>query len=277
MAYPLPADADFAALYEAWDSAHADFADLAHGLTDEEWRAPTALPGWTVGDIVAHVAWIEDMLGGQVDGPHEPDWDALPHVASDFGRMIEVPVDLRRSWSRERVLAELDSAIARRRAILSEGERTADDPFIGLIGEMPLGYHLRMRTFDAWVHEQDIRDALDEPGHADSLGAQATAAHLLPGLPKIWAKGAGAQPGEVLALHVTGPLSFDRTVVIDADGRARMTDGVVDATTTLSMPWLAYLGLSCGRGDPAEWITQVTSTGDRRRADGVLAAMCITP
>lgn len=277
MTAPLPDDADFATLYAAWDSAHSDFSELAHSLTEAEWSTPTALPGWTVGDVVAHVAWIEDMLGGQVDDPHEPDWASLPHVSSDFGRFIEVPVDLRRSWSRESVLEELDAAIERRRGILGEGERSSEDPFVGLTGQMPLGYHLRMRTFDAWVHEQDIRDALDEPGHADSPGARATAAHLLPGLPKIWAKGAGAQPGESLALHVTGPISFDRTVVLDEDGRARMTDEPVPATTTISMPWLTYLGLSCGRGDPGGWIAQVTSTGDRRRADDVLAAMRITP
>lgn len=277
MAAPLPDEADFAALYDAWESSHADFAQLAHSLTDEEWSTPTALPGWTAGDIVAHVAWIEDMLGGHTDEPHEPDWASLPHATSDFGRFVEVPVDLRRSWSREQVLAELDAAIARRRAMLTEGERSADEPIVGLMGELPLGTHLRMRTFDAWVHEQDIRDAIDEPGHADSLGARATAAHLLPGLPKVWAKGAGAQPGEALALHVTGPVSFDRTVIVDDEGRAGVTSPDTPATTTIAMPWAAYVGLSCGRGDPAQWISQVTSIGDRRRADGVLAAMCVTP
>lgn len=268
MAEPLPDDASFDDLFGAWRSASADFIDLVTPLSQAEWDAPTALPGWSVGDIVAHVSWIEGMLIGEIDTPHEPDWDSLPHAVTDFGRITEVPVDLRRSWTREAVLVELADRVARRTAELEAGSRDAAQEVMGPLGPAPLGRVLRMRTLDTWVHEQDIRDALGRPGHLDTAGAQATASQLLPGLGKVWAKLAGAQPGDVLDVRITGPgIEGGAVVVVGDDGRARMVhDDLLDqagaASVTLSMPWPAYLALSCGRGDPSPWREQVQITGD---------------
>jgi uncharacterized protein (TIGR03083 family) len=221
-----------------------------------------------VGDIVAHIGWLEGMLIGEYDAPHEPDWVSLPHVQSDFGRITEVPVDLRRSWAREAVLIELADRVSRRTAELEEGPHAADAEVMGPFGPAPLGRVLRMRTLDTWVHEQDIRDALGRPGHLDTPGAQATAAQLLPGLGKVWAKLAGAQPGQVLDLRVTGPgIEGGAIVAVGEDGRARMVgDDLLDqagaATVTLTMSWPAYLALSCGRGDAQPWREQVSVSGD---------------
>lgn len=268
MATPLPEDATFDELFAAWQSASADFIDLVTPLSQAEWDAPTALPGWSVGDIVAHVGWIEGMLIGEVDPPHEPDWSSLPHAVTDFGKITEVPVDLRRSWTREAVLVELADRISRRTAELESGPRDATIEVMGPLGRAPLGRVLRMRTLDTWVHEQDIRDALGRPGHLDTLGAQATAAQLLPGLGKVWAKLAGAQPGEVLDVRIAGPgIDGGAIVTVGDDGRARVVeehllDQAGATTVTLTMSWPAYLALSCGRGDPQPWREQVVISGD---------------
>ena len=276
MAAPLPEDATFDELFAAWQSASADFIDLVTPLSQAEWDAPTALPGWSVGDIVAHVGWIEGMLIGEFDPPHEPDWSALPHAVTDFGKLTEVPVDLRRSWTREAVLIELADRISRRTAELESGARDASVEVMGPLGPAPLGRVLRMRTLDTWVHEQDIRDALDRPGHLDTLGAQATASQLLPGLGKVWAKLAGAQPGQVLDVRITGPgIEGGAIVTVGDDGRARMVgDDLLDqagaADVTLTMSWPAYLALSCGRGDAQPWRAQVGVSGDAELAARVL-------
>ena len=276
MAAPLSEDATFDELFAAWQAASADFIDLVTPLSQAEWDAPTALPGWSVGDIVAHVGWIEGMLIGEVDPPHEPDWSALPHAVTDFGKITEVPVDLRRSWTREAVLIELADRVARRTAELESGPRDATLEVMGPLGPAPLGRVLRMRTLDTWVHEQDIRDALGRPGHLDTLGAQATASQLLPGLGKVWAKLAGALPGQVLDVRITGPgVEGGAIVAVGDDGRARMVgDDLLDqagaATVTLAMSWPAYLALSCGRGEPQPWRDQVVISGDEELAGRVL-------
>jgi uncharacterized protein (TIGR03083 family) len=276
MSAPLPDDATFDQLFAAWRSASADFIDLVTPLSQAEWDAPTALPGWSVGDIVAHIGWLEGLLMGEYDAPHEPDWSVLPHVQSDFGRITEIPVDLRRSWAREAVLVELADRVARRTVELEEGRRDAAAEVMGPFGPASLGRVLRMRTLDTWVHEQDIRDALARPGHLDTMGAQATAAQLLPGLGKVWAKLAGAQPGQVLDLRITGPgIEGGSIVAVGDDGRARIVgDDLLDqagtATVTLTMSWPAYLALSCGRGDPQPWREQVMISGDEPLAARVL-------
>lgn len=276
MAAPLADDAGFDEVFAAWQSASEDFIDLVTPLSQEEWDTPTALPGWSVGDIVAHVGWIEGMLIGEFDPPHEPDWSVLPHVANDFGRITEIPVDLRRSWTREAVLVELADRVARRTQELESGARDATVEVMGPLGPAPLGRVLRMRTLDTWVHEQDIRDALGRPGHLDSVGAQATAAQLLPGLGKVWAKLAGAAPGQVLEVRITGPgVEGGALVAVGDDGRARMIeedllDQAGAATVTLTMSWPAYLAVSCGRGEPQQWRQQVTVAGDAALAERTL-------
>ena len=268
MAAPLSEHASFDELFSAWQSASADFIDLVTPLSQAEWDAPTALPGWSVGDVVAHVGWIEGMLIGEFDPPHEPDWSALPHAVTDFGKITEVPVDLRRSWTREAVLIELADRIARRTSELESGSHDASMEVMGPLGPAPLGRVLRMRTLDTWVHEQDIRDALGRPGHLDTLGAQATASQLLPGLGKVWAKLAGAGPGDVLDVRITGPgIEAGALVTVGDDGRARLIredllDQAGTPTVTLTMTWPAYLALSCGRGDPQPWRRDVRVEGD---------------
>jgi uncharacterized protein (TIGR03083 family) len=216
------------------------------------------------------------MLIGEYDAPHEPDWSALPHAQSDFGRITEVPVDLRRSWAREAVLIELADRVARRTVELEEGPHEAAAEVMGPFGPAPLARVLRMRTLDTWVHEQDIRDALGRPGHLDTPGAQATAAQLLPGLGKVWAKLAGAQPGQVLDVRITGPgIEGGSIVAVGDDARARVVgDDLLDqagtATVTLTMSWPAYLALSCGRGDPQPWRADVRISGDELLAARVL-------
>ncbi len=276
MVAPLPEDAGFDELLGAWQSASDDFLDLVTPLSQAEWDAPTALPGWSVGDIVAHVGWIEGLLMGETDPPHEPDWAALPHAVTDFGRITEIPVDMRRSWTREAVLIELAERISRRAEELAAGPHDASLEVMGPLGRAPLGIVLRMRTLDTWVHEQDIRDALGRPGHLDSAGARATAAQLLPGLGKVWAKRAGAQAGDVLEVRITGPgIEGGAIVAVGDDGRARIVgddllDQAGESTVMLEMSWPAYLALSCGRGDPTPWRDQVSVSGDPGLAERTL-------
>ena len=273
----MPDDADFDMLVGAWTSASADFSELVTSLSLQEWETPTALPGWTVGDTVAHVGWIEGILVGKVDAPHEPNWEVLPHVTSDFGRLTEVPVDLRRSWTREDVLAELAANVTDRHAALITGSHdlTAESP--GPFGPAPLGRLLRMRTLDTWVHEQDIRDALGLPGHLDTPGARVTAAQLLLGYGKVWAKLCGAYSGEVLRLRVNEPgVAFARDVVVRNNGRAEVIerqDG--PATVTLTMDWPTFLNLSCGRGDADAVREHVAIEGGASRAAIALDNFCV--
>ena len=208
------------------------------------------LPGWTVADVVAHVTSIERSLLGRQDPPHEPDWASLPHARDGFGRITEVPVDLRRSRTREEVLAEFDETMADREVALRE--LRASDP--GLVMSplgtmMPLDEMIAMRVFDTWVHEQDIRVAVGDPGHLGTAPAHMAAGRMRRALGFVWAKKVDAPVGATLQVTVTGPgVEFSDTVIRTEDGKGRPSGPVDDPTVALTMSFPGFVALTCGRG-----------------------------
>ncbi|MFN8149214.1 MAG: maleylpyruvate isomerase N-terminal domain-containing protein, partial [Candidatus Nanopelagicales bacterium] len=78
---------DLRTLLSAWEDTLHAVVELGRRLAPEQWATPTECPGWTAGDIVRHLSWVEAFLGGRQDPDHLVDWDAFPHVTSDFGRM----------------------------------------------------------------------------------------------------------------------------------------------------------------------------------------------
>jgi uncharacterized protein (TIGR03083 family) len=256
---------------DVWRQAMADFRDAA---ARAEWRHPSVLPGWTVGDVAAHVTSIERALSGHQDPAHEPDWDALPHARDGFGRITEVPVDLRRSRTREDVLAEFDDMVAEREAVLRD--LRASDP--GLVMSplgtmMPLDEMLSMRVFDTWVHEQDIRVAVGDPGHLGTAPAHMAAGRMRRALGFVWAKKVDAPVGATLRVSVTGPgVVFTDTVIRSEDGKGRPAAGVGDPTVALTMSFPGFVALTCGRG-PAE----VSIEGDQVLGERTVERLNIAP
>lgn len=257
---------------DVWRQAHEDFRAAAVAAP---WDNPTLLPGWTVGDIVAHTVWIERTALNRFDPPHTPDFDRLPHATTEFGRISEVPVDLRRSRSREEVLAELDETVADRYRVLlqTDAGATASNIFGQ---ERPIGDVLRDRIFDLWVHEQDIRVPAGDPGHLSTTAARVAAGVLIGGLGYVWAKRAGAPIGASLAVQTTAPgLELAAAVQRDDDGRARPVPVPQSPTVVLTMTFADFVALTCGRSnaDPSAVLIE----GDERLGSSVVAQLAVTP
>jgi len=272
-------DADYPALIEAWSATASDFVALAQALDDADWDRPTPCPGWSVGDVVAHIVAIDADLLGDAATPHEPDWSALPHVGeSPFSRYTETGVDSRRGRDREAVVAELADVVGRRRGQLATDDRDphTELPWIGG-GTRTLHQVLRMRTFDTWAHEQDIRSALGRPGGEGTPGAQVTAHVLASALPMVVGKRLQAAPGTTVRLVVTGAVPFERSVGIDDGGRAVFTDPVEHPTTRVEMGWMTFVALGCGRVGAEEAAAGVIITGDADLGRRMLPALRIAP
>jgi uncharacterized protein (TIGR03083 family) len=256
---------------DVWREAMADFRDAA---ARAQWRHPSVLPGWTVADVAAHVTSIERALSGLLDPAHEPDWEALPHAKDGFGRITEVPVDLRRSRTREDVLAEFDEMVVEREAALRELRASNPGLVMSPLGTMmPLDEMLAMRVFDTWVHEQDIRVAVGDPGHLGTAPAHVAAGRMRRALGFVWAKKVDAPVGATLQVSVTGPgVTFTDTVVRSEDGKGRPTERVEEPTVALTMSFPGFVALTCGRG-PAE----VSIAGDRVLGERTVHLFNIAP
>jgi uncharacterized protein (TIGR03083 family) len=259
-----------------WQESAQRVLDLTQGLTEEQWQLPTPCPGWSVGDIVAHLLDIESMLAGDERAVVEVDWASTPHVRNDLGRVTEMGVQAHRGKSREQVLTQYRDVIQRRSAQLD-----------GVTGQVP-GIHgkpvpvevvLGMRTFDTWVHEQDIRSAVGESGGMTTTPAHTSAAMMIAGLPKAWAKGVGAPAGSTLRITVTGPeIEHDVTVAVDAEGKGRVTEHG-ESNVHLTMTWPDYFLLATGRADlhDAAFRDRIQAAGDPELVERVLPALNVSP
>jgi len=258
---PMTSDLELVDLLdEVWTSMET----IGAGLTEEQWKAGTECPGWTVQDNLVHITALEAMsIGKNLPVAELP--DDLPHVKNDFGRTNEQWIESRRSWSGADALAEFH-AITRERIA---GLRALDDSGFGADSWTPQGPGtvrtlLPFRIFDSWVHEQDIRRALAMPGNLDSASAAHALGMMANPMAFVVGKKAGAPDGATVVFSLQGPLARDLVIAVH-DGRAKLVDGpAVDPLVVLTLGTETFTRLAAGRIDPAAAIAagDVTFTGD---------------
>lgn len=269
-------------LADAYTESLAAFSDLANSLDQTEWSLPSPCPGWTVADVISHVSALELELHGEPLPDHEPDWDSLPHVETPVDKYVERQIDLRRGWTQAEILAELREVVAWRADDLASPGANLEAPVQGPGGwELTLGRYLRVRVFDIWVHEQDIRAAIGTLEDLSGDGAWITAGELLSAMPRVWGKSVGAPVGSSLRLRVDGPgVEFERVITVGDDGRARWDDAAgpaeADATVAVTMSWPAFLARATGRAAYAGSGDGVVVTGDQGLGSAFLDRMTVT-
>jgi uncharacterized protein (TIGR03083 family) len=266
-------------LIDAWHSASTDLLALVASLTDEEWAAPTPCPGWTVADIVAHGIDIEQTVAGVPRPTHVVDSASRSHVRSPIGEFTEIGVDMRRGRPREELLTEYREILTERRRQLDG--TPADAEVMGPLGRMTtLERLLRVRTFDVWVHEQDVRTATGRDGDWDTPGAVISFQQMTRAVPFAWGRNVQAPPGATVRVLVTGPeLTGEVWAVVGADGEGVPTEPSGAATVSLVAPWRDFMRLACGRIYPADpgLRSRIDLSGDEALREALLTGLSITP
>jgi uncharacterized protein (TIGR03083 family) len=249
---------------------------LLRGLTDEQWHTPTALPGWTVQDCVSHITGTERQMMGD-DAP-AVDIAHLEHVKNPFGEIVEVWVEARRSLAPAEVLAEFNEQIARR---LDDLHAMSDDELAAVIpsplGEMPYREFLKVRVFDSWMHEQDIRRAIDQPGNLDGPIVDVALERFKGALGYVVGKKAGAPDGSTIVFALEG--GPGGAIALEVAGRARVVDDMPDSPTVrVVLPFEAFIALGGGRCGPEDAIAAgARLEGDEELGHRVLEALPFTP
>ncbi|EST26545.1 hypothetical protein N566_23760 [Streptomycetaceae bacterium MP113-05] len=264
---------------DAWTQSIEALSELVQPLAEGEWNRRTDCPGWSVRDVVSHIIGIECELLGDPRPIHSLPRD-LYHVRDETSRHMEVQVDVRRHHTAPEMTGELEYTLIRRSRQLRNEKRQPDDEVRHVLpGRDPLTLErlLRMRAFDVWVHEQDIRRALRTPGNVDSPGAHVARDVLIAALPGVVVK-AGAPNGSAVVFDVAGPVEFMRTVRVDNEGRATVNGSVsLGPTVTFTMGWETYFRLACGRTRPEKVAEDIKTEGDDALADRVLRHFTVTP
>jgi uncharacterized protein (TIGR03083 family) len=279
--HPAPPQ-DLDALAEGYAQAVQAVIDLGHSLRPGDLERETDCPGWTVFDQIAHVTSGEAMVAG--DPVPDLDVSGYGYVRHEFGERTEKYVESRRGRHPAELLDELEALLAERLAFYRDPDTTLGTPTVGPFGATTVGDILRIRLFDIWSHEQDIREALGRPGDLDAPGAAVAVSMLFDALPRIIAKTAAVPVGNAVILDLTGPVTGRAGArVEDRDGRATgiplftgEPDDHADASaTTITMSTRAACRRALGRRERAD--LHMTGVGDEEIAARVLDAMVIAP
>jgi uncharacterized protein (TIGR03083 family) len=261
-----------AALISEWSAIDR----LLTPLDPAGWATPTALPGWSVQDTLAHVIGTESALAGQAPPPSEADVRGLPHVRNDIGAANEQWVQGLRGESSGAMLDRFRVITATRRAALEAmSAEEFDAPSWTPAGPGTYGRFMRIRVFDCWMHEQDIRDAVGRPGHGDGPCAAVALSEAADALGYIVGKRAAAPDGASVTIELTGPEHVTWHVLVD--GRARLV-GTLPGPPTAAVRLTSHLfsRLAGGRLAAAGHLAEIAIDGDQDLGRRVALALPFT-
>jgi uncharacterized protein (TIGR03083 family) len=255
-----------AMLEETW----ASVSEVGHRLTEEQWKSSTDLPGWTVQDNVSHLIGTERMLQWLERAPQVEslgDW-----VRNDIGKFNEYEVEQRRGLSGAEVLAEFDELSALRSATFRDAaEDYFAQPAMTPVGPGDVGMFLAIRVLDNWMHEQDIRRAVGQPGHLDCAAAAHTVDRLALTIPIVVGKRAQTPEGGAVVVDITG--GVERHIVAEVQGgRAAVVAAPTSAPlATVTMDTETFVVLAGGRRSYADVARGVQLGGDTALAERVVS------
>jgi uncharacterized protein (TIGR03083 family) len=209
-------------LFAAWDAVDG----LMNELPEIRWQTPTPLPGWSVHAVLSHLIGTESSLLGIATPEADIDVSTLEHVRNDIGAMNE-------RWVRH-FSGDSGAALhARFRAVTNDRRKRLTDmcdedwnaltPTPG--GLDSYGRFMRIRVFDCWMHEQDIREALRQPPSDDDLDgppARLALDEIAATMGYVVGKLGKAPDGSRVVFELTGPLA--RTIRVLVDGRGQVVD-----------------------------------------------------
>jgi uncharacterized protein (TIGR03083 family) len=258
-------------LVEEWSSLDG----LLESLTPADWATPTALPGWSVQDVVSHIVGAELGLAGN-QPPLDKDVRALPHVRNDIGTVNEYWVDSFRAVSPADVHRRFREITASRaEALQSMSNEDFFAPHWTPAGQDTYARYMRIRVFDCWMHEQDIRDAVGIPGNESGPCVETSLDEITAALGYIVGKRASAPPGSSVTFTLNGPT--ERTIHVAVDGRAKVVDALPGpATASLTMSSTTFTRLAGGRIPVEVGLSQTTAKGNPDLAERVVFALPFT-
>ena len=249
---------------------------LCSPLSAAQWKTPTDCPGWSVQDQVSHLVGAESQILGNPRPSHTP--KETGHVKNDVGQSNEVVVDYRRSWPGPKVLEEFRELTGQRLGLLrglTDEQFAAETPTP--IGPGTLTEFVRIRIFDAWVHEQDIRRALKVPGELEGPVAAHSVGRVARALPFVVARKAQAPDGVTVVFNITGPAGRVVPVGVEGGRGSELDLEPASPTVRITSDVETFACLGCGRWDPAEALRsgKITVAGDTALGEAIVTNMNI--
>jgi len=254
---------------QVMEQERAEFVRLIGSLTEEDAAVPTVCEGWSVKDLGLHL--LGDDLSFLARNRDElrnegldssGDWDTL--VASldalndrwvEAGRFMSLPL-----------VAELLEFAGRRVAeVLARADPSAPGEEVSWAGSDPAPWWLvGAREFtERWVHHQQIRDALGQPGLNGPSFVGPILATAMHGVPRAY-EGVEAPEDTTVAIDVTGRAGFSWAVSRSAEGW-KLYEGLTrEAAARISLDQDTAWRFLMGMLNANETRRKATVEGDRK-------------
>jgi uncharacterized protein (TIGR03084 family) len=139
----------------------AELSELLAGLSDADWSRPSRCEGWTIADVVIHLAQTNDMATGSAQGRFAEVVSGLLNglgPAADVDEGADLMVRRERGLSGAEVRARWEaSATAMREALEAVDPSTRLDWVAGQLSARTLA---TTRLAETWIHTGDVADGL---------------------------------------------------------------------------------------------------------------------
>ncbi|MBV8193972.1 MAG: maleylpyruvate isomerase family mycothiol-dependent enzyme [Candidatus Dormibacteraeota bacterium] len=265
------------ALRAGYTDVLGDVAGLATSIDGDDWDHPTGCPGWSVRDVVAHVADLESLLIGRPRPDHTVD-GVREHVRNPGGEFMEIGVDVRRGRPIGEVVDGLEDVVPRRlSALLAIRDADLDGEVPGFLGTTKLRNQLTIRIFDLWSHDQDIRRALRRPGDLDGPAAAHSRELMVRGAARRIQELLTPAAGTSVLVEIEGSGGARRGMTFDGQRGRGVVDAPPDPTATMRMDLHTFTVLACGRSDDPGARDRVRLSGDADLGVRMLADIAATP
>lgn len=235
------------ALTEDLVEQHRELGTLLDELSAADWEHPSRCEGWTVADVVLHLAQTDEMALASVEGRFE---DHMTRLAEGLPPAADIDEGVALMVARERDRGP--EAIHERWIRAAEGLRdalAATDPsarVMWVAGELAVRTLATTRLAECWIHTGDVSEPLGRP--QEPVGRLQPVARLAwRTLPYAFAR-AGRQ--------LTGPVAFELEGPAGEPWSFRPDE---EARTTITGPGFDLCRVAARRVDPAD--TSLSGTG----------------
>ena len=229
------------------EAQHAELDELLDGLDEDGWAAPSRCEGWSVSDVVLHLAQTDEMALASAQGRLA---GYLADAAEGMTGAVDVDDAAAQMVANERgrpgveVGARWRTGAERLRGVLAAGDPHTRVDWVA--GQLSLRTLATTRLAECWIHTGDVADALGlPPSETGRLEAIARLAWRT--LPYAFSRSGQELHGPV-AFELTGP-----------GGVAWRFAGDEPARTTVTGPALDLCLVAARRVDPAS--TRLTTEG----------------
>jgi uncharacterized protein (TIGR03084 family) len=154
-------EATMETIVRALTEQHRELDDVLSGLGADGWATPSRCPGWTIADVVLHLAQTDELAAISAQARLEevsPDWAATGGDVDDFAG---VAVEQDRGASGAEIYQRWRAAAGSVRTLLAAADPATKMRWV--VGYLPARTLATTRLSEAWIHTGDVLEPLGVP------------------------------------------------------------------------------------------------------------------